>query len=694
MAVKSNDSEVSAYIAFESLSSPLLFRGVPEKTISAYSIDDVAQIIKEAESLALSGLHVVGMLSYESAPAFDKKMKVRDRDAAERYPLALFHAYRADQVVENGRLLDDSTEAAFEVGAFEPSVDYTTYARAIDAVREEIRQGNTYQTNHTFRLRAPFSGNHFAFLDRLLRLQKAGYGAYFDAGRYKILSASPERFFRWTRGTGLEIGTRDGLAGSQVLANGAAARETGILETRPMKGTAPRGLSSKQDRANREHLKTSEKERAENLMIVDLLRNDLSRIAVRGTVEVPRLFSVEDFPTVWQMTSTVSCSTKPELSLMDLLSALFPCGSITGAPKHSTMRIIADLECSPRGVYCGSLLYLSPGLSLVEASVPIRTAVLDSEAGVIEYGVGGGITWDSTPQGEWEECEAKARVLHRACDAGFEKKEEVWELLETIRMEGSGEVLLMEGHLERLNESAEYFGVVVRRDSVRDAIEETQRKVGKDGLRVRMTVDRNGTVNVTTARLPPPFRTPRVVDLASKAIDQGEVWYYHKTTRRESYEAMKASVPTDAFDALLWNAWGEATEFTIGNLVVELPLGSAVDDGTETDEGTEGAPSEDGESEGTTEPDSDCSLSPMDPTTFPQPRSGFGLFTPPVDSGLLPGVFRGMLVDQEVVKERVIRVAELQGKRLWLTNAVRGFVEVELRGAGVEAADSGLDSIT
>lgn len=632
---------ITAFCAFESLPRPLLFRR-PFRTLAAFSLADVASTLENAENFAKSGFHVFGSISYEAAPAFDKKAHVKT--GASDSPLVFFHVYRKEDAEEVDFLPEDEL-SDFEVGEFEPSVSYDEYAAAIEAIREEIRQGNTYQANFTMRLRADFTGNPLSLLKRLLKAQNCGYGAYLDSGRYKILSASPERFFSWDTAAG-------------------------VIETRPMKGTAPRGLDVESDLRNRDVLKSTPKERAENLMIVDLLRNDLSRLAISGSVSVPSLFKVEKFPTVWQMTSTVTCRTVPELGLLSVFRALFPCGSITGAPKISTMRIIADLECSPRGVYCGALVYLSPGMKRAEASVPIRTAIVDSVAGRIEYGVGGGITWDSTPRGEWDECFAKSRVLRQACDPGHEIAPKEFELLETIRMEADGSVRFLEGHLERVLSTADYFDVPLSRESILSALNNLEPK--PNGLRIRLTIASNGKVATTTATLPSPFVGPQRCVIAKSAIDLRDVFYYHKTTRRGMYEKARGlSDPEHAyFDTLLYNERNELTEFTIGNAVVELPLDSGE---VELGEGNQNSADVIGDS---TDDNTDR------PAGMPVPKPGHGLFTPPVACGLLPGVFRSSLLKAGVVKERIVSLDEVKDRRgrVWLVNAVRGFVEVEVDG--------------
>jgi para-aminobenzoate synthetase/4-amino-4-deoxychorismate lyase len=267
-----------------------------------------------------------------------------------------------------------------------PGWSAAEHARAVTAVRERIAAGDTYQCNLTDRLETAFTGDPYALYARLATAQRGAYHAYLDLGRHVIASASPELFFE---------------------------RAGDTIRTRPMKGTAERGRSAAQDREQARRLRSSAKEQAENLMIVDLLRNDLSRIAELGTVTVTDLFTLEPYPTVWQMTSEITARLPPGTGLADIFGALFPCGSITGAPKASSMAIIRELEHSPRGVYCGAIGLIAPPTEPVRArfSVAIRTAVIDRHTGRAVYGAGGGITWGSDPAAEHAELLTKAAIL-------------------------------------------------------------------------------------------------------------------------------------------------------------------------------------------------------------------------------------------------------------------------------------------
>lgn len=351
----------------------------PVEIVEARSIDEVVPALRRVREAAAAGHYAGGFLTYEAAPAFDSSLDVRGDGAAASLPLLWFGLFR-----EPDPTGAPEARATFSVSDWTPSVDRRAYERCVAAAREAIARGDTYQLNYTFRLRARFRGDAFAFYRQLSARQRADHCAYLDTGRHQIISASPELFFRQT--------------GRRVL-------------TRPMKGTARRGQTPAEDAQLSAWLADSEKNRAENVMIVDLMRNDLGRVAETGSVRVGGLCRVEAYPTVFQMTSTIEARLRDGATLADVLAALFPSGSVTGAPKVSTMRLIAALEDSPRGVYCGSVGLIEPGGDGAVFNVGIRTAVIDAETGEAEYGVGGGITWDSVAADEYDEALAKAALL-------------------------------------------------------------------------------------------------------------------------------------------------------------------------------------------------------------------------------------------------------------------------------------------
>jgi para-aminobenzoate synthetase / 4-amino-4-deoxychorismate lyase len=552
----------------------------PSEIITANSLDEVRPALRAVDRAVGARFYAAGYVSYEAAPAFDPALKAHE----SKMPLLWFGVFR-----EPIQVAPACSEDGFHLSDWQPTIKRHVYDGHIAAVREAIRRGDTYQVNYTMRLRTRFEGDDFAFYDRLRRAQGASYCAYLNLGRYRILSASPELFFRW---------------------------HSGQIITRPMKGTVRRGRWNEEDRALSAWLAASEKNRAENVMIVDLLRNDLGRIAEIGSVHVPRLFEIERYRTVFQMTSTISAKVSPDVTLEEVFVALFPSGSITGAPKVSTMELIASLEDSPRKVYCGSVGFVAPGEAVF--NVAIRTVLLDSQTGVAEYGVGGGITWDSTAEDEYAEALIKAALLT-----------EEWprfDLLETLRLE-DGAYGLLDRHLERLAASADYFDIPVSVQKVRAALEEHARTFSSGVRRARLLVSPEGAVRVESDPLPLPSQASLPVALASESISRANRFLYHKTTNRSFYDAHRAAYP-QAFDVLLWNEGGELTEFTIGNLVVEM-------DGCR--------------------------------------------WTPPRESGLLAGTFRAHLLHRGELQERVLTRSDLaRASRLWLINSVRGWVPVHL----------------
>jgi para-aminobenzoate synthetase/4-amino-4-deoxychorismate lyase len=552
----------------------------PVEIVSASSLEEVRPALAEVERAAARGLYAAGFVAYEAAPAFDRALKVRP--GVPDLPLVWFGVFERPSEEEPGG------GGEFRVSDWSPSVGRAEYVRDVEAVREAIARGDTYQVNYTLRLRARFEGDDFAFYQRLRAAQRTRFGAYVNAGRFRVLSASPELFFR---------------------------RRGRRVETRPMKGTAARGRWREEDAAQAAQLAASGKNRAENLMIVDLLRNDLGRVAETGTVCVEELFKIERYPTVFQMTSTVAAVLREGATLEDLFAALFPCGSVTGAPKVSTSRIIASLEGEPRGVYCGAVGFVAPGGDCA-FNVAIRTVVLDAETGEAVYGVGGGVTWDSTPGGEYAEALDKARLLAEGAPD--------FELLETLRLDESG-YRLLEEHLSRLEASAEYFEFKVSAGEVREALRRHAETHAGGARRVRLLVSADGRARIESAPLVETPPAPRRVALALTPVDSSDRFLYHKTTRRDVYDARRAERP-GLSDVLLWNERGELTEFTNGNLVVEL---------------------------------------------------GGERWTPPRDAGLLAGTFRAALLRRGEVAERVLTKDDLaRATHVWFVNGVRGRVEV------------------
>ena len=554
---------------------PLSF-GEPRAVIAASALEDVRPALNRVAAAASAGAYCVGYVSYEAAPAFDPAMRVR---SGSGMPLLWFGIHDAPLPARR-------KPRPYACSMWEPGTTPESYAASVASVRAAIARGETYQVNHTMRLRARLAGDALGAFDDLRDAQGHGWFGYVDTGDHAIASASPELFFTWDGST---------------------------VTTRPMKGTRARHTDPSADAAARRDLETSAKDRAENLMIVDLLRNDVARVCEPGSVGVPALFDVEDYPTVWQLTSTVTGRTRPDTTLTEIFDALFPCGSITGAPKVSTMSLIAQFEDRPRGVYCGAVGVVFPG-GAAAFNVAIRTLVVDQQTGVARYDVGGGVVWDSTGTDEYAEALAKARVLHPT-------QPDV-DLYETARIT-DGKVFLEDRHLDRMAHSATWFGHPFDRDHAR----QLWASVGDGEVRARLVLEPDGHLRVESTPWTVP--SPLTAVLARDPVWSGDPWLRHKTSRRAVYAAAADFAAAAGHpEALLWNEREEITEFTIGNVVVDL----------------------DGE-----------------------------LVTPPVACGLLPGTLRAEVLANGEVDERVVRVVDLpRCRRVWLINGVRGWVPVTL----------------
>ena len=492
---------------FKAVFGSLIF-GEPAQIRHAERMDEVVPLLGFAEARALAGAYVVVMISYEAAPAFDSALVAH---RATDFPLAWAAVFASATAV------DEPERGQFVASDWEPRVSKSEYERAVGRIRELIAAGDTYQVNYSFPLTATFSGDPYAWYRELCLAQGTNYCAYLDLDRYHVLSLSPELFFE---------------------------RRGDHVTTRPMKGTVRRGRWTEEDEELAHWLQHSAKDKAENIMIVDLLRNDLGKVSLPGSVHVSSLFQPERYETVWQMTSTVEATLRPRTGLMELMSALFPCGSITGAPKIRTMQIIRELEPFPRGVYTGTIGVLFPGGDCI-FNVAIRTVVIDKESGVATFGVGGGVTIDSTAAGEYEECLVKSRFLGR--------KAVEFELFESMLIE-DGDIFLLERHLERLRNSAAYFGFQFKEDALRTTLTNIRSPLAK----LKLILSKDGRFTTETSLLPDRNGVQRVF-LATTPVDSSDPFLFHKTTNR--------AYP---HDIIFYNERNEVTESGIANIVVRL----------------------------------------------------------------------------------------------------------------------------
>lgn len=557
------------------------------ETIVATKHAQVLPALRRIEAAVQSGLHAAGFISYEAAPAFDANFCVKNSTA---FPLLWFGLFRERREINAGEFFRDGE---FKFSDWLASIDAATYHHAIEQIREHIAAGDTYQVNFTFRLRANFRGDDLALYHHLCRSQRAGYCAYLNLGRFRILSASPELFFHW---------------------------QNGQLVTKPMKGTRPRGRTSIEDWSYTNQLRTSAKERAENLMIVDLLRNDMGRLSEFGSVQVPTLFEVERYETVLQMTSTITSRPLPQAGFVEILQALFPCGSVTGAPKIRTMDIIDQFEDSPRQIYTGAVGFLSPGPEAV-FNVAIRTLLLDTQTGVAELGVGSGITYDSAPAAEYQECLLKARFLTQPRPPDFS-------LVESLLYENPNGYFLLDRHLRRLADSADYFGFYFNESAIRTALQRIAESLPAGQFKVRLLLSRDGRIHITHAALEKFSVQPTVrVAMAREPVNSHDIFLFHKTTSRQIYERRRAARP-DCDDVLVVNEKGELTEATMANVVAKM----------------------DGKN-----------------------------YTPPVTCGLLAGTFRAELLERGELCERILHPQDLrQAETIFLINSVRLWMPVKL----------------
>ena len=563
----------------------------PVGVLEATRAGEVVPALEAAEAAAGRGLWVAGFVAYEAAPGLDPALAVRPRAPDDHFaalPLVWFAMFEGAEETTLPLPPDEGVPEAPD-GVWAPATSRRRFDASIRRIRELIASGETYQVNHTMRLRSHVEGDPRGLYRDLCYAQRGAFAGYLDLGRYRVLSASPELFFE--------------LRGGSVVA-------------RPMKGTAPRGRWPEEDFALAEALVASAKDRAENAMIVDLLRNDLGRISRPGTVEWGSVFEAERYETVWQLTTTVSSTLEGDLGVAGIFRGLFPSGSVTGAPKVRTMEIIRELEDSARGVYCGAVGYLAPagsGHPDVRFNVAIRTVVVDSASGIAEYGVGGGITWASRAESEYEEAVAKARVLTA--------RRPSFDLFETMRREPGEEVTHLDRHLARLGASAVYFGFRFDERDARDAVEKAVASAPDRPCRVRLSLSRGGSVAAACAPFvsgPDPVR----IAVDDVAQDSRDVFLFHKTTRRQRYEDARRRHPA-ADDVVLINDRGEIADSTIANVAVRL----------------EGR-----------------------------------WYTPPIEAGLLPGIGRAIALEEGRVTERVVTIADARSaEELALVSDVRGW---------------------
>ncbi|MBY0561215.1 aminodeoxychorismate synthase component I [Hyphomicrobium sp.] len=567
----------------------------PVEIIRADAPEDVEAALAALQAGIARGLHAAGFFSYELGYLLEPRL-THLLPARRKVPLLWFGLYTAPREMTGAEVQGWLTQEAIgnpTLGELAHSWDSVSYLKRFDEVQKNIRSGDIYQLNLTFKAKFNLEGSPLALYRDLRLKQRVAYAGLVDTGDVTILSASPELF--------IDLHDR-------------------VIETRPMKGTAPRAGTPEGEAEVRQGLSTDVKNRAENLMIVDLMRNDLGRIADLGSVSVTDLFTIETFKTLHQMTSGVRAHLKDGVGITDILKAIFPPGSITGAPKIRAMELIRELETEARGVYCGAIGNFSPDGS-AQFNVAIRTAVIDRK-GAGEMGIGSGVVADSDGPKEYAECLLKMKFLTDPVRR--------FELIETmVYVPGDG-VWLRGYHLARLAASAAYFGFAYDATKVRDAIDAAIAEQPDNRLRVRLLLDEDGAVSATAT--PQPETAADAVMryvISDTRLNSGDLFLYHKTTRRELYdrEWKHYSDTLGADEVIYLNENGELTEGSRTTIFIE--------------------------------------------------RDG-KLVTPRLAAGLLPGTLRAALIDEGRAVEAPLRIEDINSARaIYLGNSVRGLVRAE-----------------
>lgn len=490
----------------------------PIKTFICNNISLIAQTIDEITQLVNQGFYAVGYLAYEASSAFNQYHITKDW-AENKLPLLLFGIYKEYHTPTQDLNYNQSATLSLNCNTSEPD-----YQHNITKIKQYIESGITYQTNYTVQFHSEFNGDPYAFYQFLQQHNEADYCAYIQLDDLHILSISPELFFK---------------------------TQNHLITTKPMKGTTARGINLIDDDLQLREL-FSEKNQAENMMIVDLLRNDLSKISIPGTVNVSQLFSAEKYPTVWQLTSTIQAELKPDTALFDILTALFPCGSITGAPKASTMQIIADIEKQPREVYCGTIGYIEPNFKQTIFNIPIRTLTVHHQQAT--YGVGGGITWDSTASNEYQEIINKTAMLnYKAIKPEY--------LIECFLCQNQ-QIYLLDEHLNRLTLSAQFFNFKHDLELIRKDVKHIEKLDPKYDYKIRLCLREDGHYTLDANPILLPMQISNIT-LATHCIKRDNIFIYHKTSNRSHLPEIESGQ-----EILLYNESRQITEFVNGNIAL------------------------------------------------------------------------------------------------------------------------------
>ena len=556
----------------------------PVEVLYTHELQNVREVLNKVQNkVEKKNLIAAGYLSYEAAPAFDSAYCVNKKGSLPLICFGLFKDYKTEITLESNN--HESAEAI----EWEIATNQTHYETHLKYIKDQIKLGNTYQVNYTLRKHSKCIANPYGFF--LEKVQDAPYAAFIESDEHTIISTSPELFFE--------------LSDESLIC-------------KPMKGTSKRGRTLKEDIALMKELKNSEKDKAENIMITDMLRNDMGKISDTGSVKVLSEFDIEKYPTVWQMTSSVKSQTRA--SITAIFEALFPCASVTGAPKVSSMKIISEIEDQPREIYTGAIGYIAPN-NEAQFSVPIRTILSNKKIDRSVYGTGSGIVWDSEWEKEWDECQNKSAILSVS--------HQNFELFETMRWDSNRGIFLEELHLNRLKDSAEFYSFKFSHEKINDKLHDYLKNLEPESEKIiRLFLAKDGETRLTTSAYKEHNKDKsQLISLAMQPVDSDDLSLYHKTTIRGIYEDATGENP-DCDDVLLWNEDGHITESTISNIIFKK--------------------------------DSEY-------------------FTPPISCGLLGGTYRTHLINQGHLVERIIPKTEINlYSEIYLINSVRGKYPVKL----------------
>jgi para-aminobenzoate synthetase/4-amino-4-deoxychorismate lyase len=567
--------------------SQTFFVDQPEKIIQCDTAGEINDLLAKVQEWTERGYTAFGFLTYEAGYAFLPNLPEPSRLTL---PCAWFALSKDVQKHLPVNFIPEAKPPSIQ--ELHLNQDLKSYEDTLVKIKNYIRRGETYQVNYTLRYNGQYSGSPRDLYSWLRLQQRVNYAALIETPEWAVLSFSPELFFR--------------MNGKEIL-------------MRPMKGTAFRGKNLEEDAENAFKLRNSEKEQSENVMIVDLLRNDLGRICEPGSVQVSASMNVEQYETLLQMTSTVTGILSSNVSTADILRATFPSGSITGAPKIRTMQIIDELEKRGRGIYTGSIGWWSADQSVF--SVAIRTIFLNRKTEDLEMGVGSGILYEADIEREYRECELKAKFLTEARPK--------FKLIETMRWEQTDGYAHLNLHLDRLERSAQYFLFEFNRDAVERLMhQQIQNNIPR--ARVRLLIDEFGLAEIEWHELESP-QNPALILLSKARTNSNDRFLYHKTTNRNFYdEELRRARTQGYFDVIFRNERDEITEGAISNIFIE---------------------------------------------------KNEKFYTPPVDCGLLPGTFRRFILESKKwdAHEKILTVEDLRNAdRIYVTNAIQGLLEVTL----------------